>query len=135
MNERFVVEPFEDRYRILTQQGTLLTTSAHWSEAFAFVRNREGRVHLVWERTKTAGLTVPQDFSASHNGHLAGRVFLVEGGFERDRWAWCLHGNDPDSASTGTSATKYLAVIDLEVAYTRAVANGHNSHSVTQVAV
>lgn len=126
MTERLVVEPYDGRYRVLDMQGKLLATTARRPEAFDFVRGRGARVRLKWERTVIGGQTVPRDFSATHGGHIAGRMYIIVGGFDRDCWAWFVNGEDPDSGRRGGSTgsgTKDEAIEQLELAYTRFIAD------------
>ncbi|MER9700710.1 hypothetical protein [Mesorhizobium sp. M0146] len=74
MTERLEVEETDGGFRVIDQAGIELAHVFRRSEAFAFARDRGARVHLKWERTVIGGRAVPQDFSARHGEHGAGRI-------------------------------------------------------------
>jgi hypothetical protein len=127
MKERFKVEATESGYRVLDPAGKVLAIMERRPQAFAFVRDRGGRVHLQWERTVIGNETVPHDFSATHGGFGAGRIMTMISGDQRGSWAWFVNGTDPDTgrggSSSGREKTREQAVEQLESAYTEFIAN------------
>ena len=85
-------------------------------------------MHLKWERTVIGGREVPQDFSACHGDHGAGRIMPTVSGDKPGSWAWFVNGTDPDtgrgSSVGGRESSKDHAVEQLEAAYTQFIANG-----------
>ncbi|MDG4877688.1 hypothetical protein P9273_21530 [Mesorhizobium sp. WSM4935] len=126
MKERFKVESTENGYRVLDPAGKVLAIMERRPQAFEFVRDRGGRVHLQWARTVIGKETVPRDFSATHGGFGAGRIMTMISGDQRGRWAWFVNGRDPDTGRTGSSSgredTKDQAVAELEASYTEFIA-------------
>jgi hypothetical protein len=51
MKERYEVDCAGDVYRVLDPSGAAVATFQRRPEAFALVRDRGGRVHLLWART------------------------------------------------------------------------------------
>ncbi|MDG4895527.1 hypothetical protein P9272_18315 [Mesorhizobium sp. WSM4976] len=127
MKERFEVEATENGYRVLDPAGKVVATVERRPQAFEFVRDRGGRVHLQWARTVIGKQSYPRDFSAMHTGFGAGRIMTVISGDQRGRWAWFVNGRDPDTGRTGGFSgredTKEQAVAQLEVSYTEFIAN------------
>ncbi|TPJ82296.1 hypothetical protein [Mesorhizobium sp. B2-6-2] len=72
MKERFEVEATEGGYRVIDPAGMIVATVQRRHQAFEFVRDWDGRVHLQWARTVIANQTVPCDFSPEHSGFGAG---------------------------------------------------------------
>ena len=127
MKERYEVDCAGDAYRVLDPSGAVVATVQRRPEAFAFVRDRGGRVHLQWARTMLNNRIIPKDFSASHGPFRAGRLMPVISGDEHGRWAWFVNGTDPDTGrgggASGRAVSKDQAVADLEAAYTEFIAN------------
>lgn len=128
MTERLEVEETNGGFRVLDQAGVELAHVFRRSEAFAFARARGARVHLKWERTVIGGRAVPQDFSARHGDHRAGRIMPTVSGDQPGSWAWFVNGTDPDTGRGcsvgGRESSKDQAVEQLETAYTEFIANG-----------
>ncbi|RWD71671.1 hypothetical protein [Mesorhizobium sp.] len=126
MKERFEVEATESGYRVLDPDGAVVATVERRPQAFEFVRDRGGRVHLKWARTVIGNQPVPHDFSATHCGFRAGRIMTTISGDHRGSWAWFVNGRDPDTGRTGSFSgredTKDQAVAQLEASYTEFIA-------------
>jgi len=127
MKERYEVDCADGAYRVLDPSGAVVATFRRRPDAFAFVRDWGGRVHLEWARTVLNNRIVSGHFSASHGPFKAGRLMPVISGDERGRWAWFVNGTDPDTGrgggASGRADTKDEAVADLEAAYAEFIAN------------
>ena len=125
--DRLKVREIDGRYQVY-DGADVLGTFTSIVEMARFVRERGARFWLDWGRTVINGNSLPHDFSPKFLGSdSVGRVMGETNGPSAGIWSWSCSTHDRrwrgHGGGRGTCNTKDLAVTELEVEFTRYIAD------------